>query len=52
MAAAAELPIIDGTLIRLQVDRLPGGGDPLTLWLWSSAMHRNHQPPDQEGHLA
>lgn len=26
-----------GTLIRLQVDRLPGGGDPLPLWLWSSA---------------
>lgn len=30
-------PIIEGTLIRLQVDRLPGGGDPLPLWLWSSA---------------
>ncbi|WUX51748.1 transposase [Streptomyces niveus] len=28
-----ELPIIEGTLIRLQVDRLPGGGDPLPLWL-------------------
>jgi hypothetical protein len=24
-------------LIRLQVDRLPSGGDPLPLWLWSSA---------------
>ncbi len=23
-----ELPIIEGTLIRLEVDRLPGGGDP------------------------
>ncbi|CAM5501391.1 hypothetical protein SRIMM317S_04977 [Streptomyces rimosus subsp. rimosus] len=32
-----KLPIIEGTLIRLQVDRLPGGGDPLPLWLWSSA---------------
>ncbi|MEU7697566.1 NF041680 family putative transposase [Streptomyces sp. NPDC039028] len=32
-----ELPIIEGTLIRLQVDHLPGGGDPLPLWLWSSA---------------
>ncbi|MFF3557847.1 NF041680 family putative transposase [Streptomyces tsukubensis] len=31
------LPVIEGTLIRLQVDRLPGGGDPLPLWLWSSA---------------
>ncbi|MYW01462.1 transposase, partial [Streptomyces sp. SID3343] len=32
-----ELPLIEGTLIRLEVDRLPGGGDPLPLWLWSSA---------------
>nr|WP_223243597.1 NF041680 family putative transposase [Streptomyces sp. CBMA123] len=32
-----ELPIIEGTLIRLEVDRLTGGGDPLPLWLWSSA---------------
>ncbi len=32
-----ELPVIEGTLIRLQVDRLPGGHDPLPLWLWSSA---------------
>lgn len=31
-----ELPIVEGTLIRLQVDRLPGGSDPLPLWLWSS----------------
>ncbi len=33
----AELPVIEGTQIRLQVDRLPGGNDPLPLWLWSSA---------------
>lgn len=31
-----ELPHIEGTLIRLQVDHLPGGGDPLPVWLWSS----------------
>ncbi|PNG89571.1 hypothetical protein SMF913_25036 [Streptomyces malaysiensis] len=31
-----ELPVIEGTLIRLEVDRLPGGQDPLPLWLWSS----------------
>lgn len=31
-----ELPVLEGTLIRLQVDRLSGGGDPLPLWLWSS----------------
>jgi NAD kinase len=24
-------------LIRLEVDHLPGGGDPLPVWLWSSA---------------
>lgn len=32
-----ELPIIDGTLIRLQVDHLPGDRDPKPVWLWSSA---------------
>ncbi|MEU2854585.1 transposase [Streptomyces syringium] len=33
----SELPVIEGTLIRLEVDRLPGGHDPLPVWLWSSA---------------
>jgi hypothetical protein len=31
------LPVIDGTLIRLQVDHLPGDRDPKPVWLWSSA---------------
>ncbi|WP_399919872.1 NF041680 family putative transposase [Streptomyces kanamyceticus] len=31
-----ELPVLEGTLIRLQVDHLPGGQDPLPVWLWSS----------------
>lgn len=31
-----ELPILEGTLIRLEVDHLPGGQDPLPVWLWSS----------------
>jgi DDE superfamily endonuclease len=31
-----ELPIIEGTLIRLQVERLPGDRDPKPVWLWSS----------------
>ena len=31
------LPIIEGTVIRLQVDRLPGTGTPKPLWLWYSA---------------
>ena len=32
-----ELPVIDGTLIRLQVDHLPGDRDPKPVWLWCSA---------------
>jgi len=31
-----DLPVIDGTLIRLQVDHLPGDRDPKPIWLWSS----------------
>ena len=31
-----ELPVIEGTLIRLQVDHLPGDRDPKPVWLWSS----------------
>jgi hypothetical protein len=31
-----ELPIIEGTLIRLHVDHLPGQQDPKPLWLWWS----------------
>ncbi|WP_316691126.1 NF041680 family putative transposase, partial [Pseudonocardia sp. H11422] len=31
-----ELPIIEGTLIRLQVQHLPGDRDPKPVWLWSS----------------
>jgi len=31
-----ELPVIDGTLIRLQVDHLPGDRDPKPVWLWWS----------------
>jgi hypothetical protein len=30
------LPIIAGTVIRLQVDHLPSGGDPKPIWLWWS----------------
>jgi hypothetical protein len=32
-----ELPVIEGTLIRLQVDHLPGDRHPKPVWLWSSA---------------
>jgi hypothetical protein len=31
------LPIMEGTVIRLRVDRLPGTGTPKPLWLWASA---------------
>jgi hypothetical protein len=30
------LPVIEGTLIRLQVDHLPGNRDPKPVWLWCS----------------
>jgi DDE superfamily endonuclease len=30
------LPVIEGTLIRLQVDHLPGDRNPKPVWLWSS----------------
>ena len=30
------LPVIEGTLIRLQVDYLPGDRNPKPVWLWSS----------------
>jgi hypothetical protein len=31
-----ELPVIEGTLIRLTVDRLPHDRDPKPMWLWTS----------------
>lgn len=34
---AGPLPIIEGTVIRLQVEKLPGTGTPKPLWLWHSA---------------
>jgi hypothetical protein len=32
-----DLPVIDGTLVRLQAGHLPGDRHPKPLWLWSSA---------------
>ena len=32
-----SLPVIEGTLIRLQVDHLPGDRHPKPVWLWCSA---------------
>ena len=34
------LPVIEGTLIRLQVDHLPGDRDPKPVWLWWSRDRR------------
>jgi DDE superfamily endonuclease len=34
------LPVIEGTLIRLQVDYLPGDRDPKPVWLWWPARRR------------
>ncbi|MEV7358920.1 NF041680 family putative transposase [Kitasatospora sp. NPDC091276] len=31
-----QLPIVEGTLIRLDVDHLPSGGTPKPVWLWYS----------------
>src|SRR6516165_1370058 len=42
------LPVIEGTLIRLQVDYLPGDRDPKPVWLWSSV---TGAAPDQVDRL-
>jgi hypothetical protein len=39
-----DLPVLPGTLIRLQVDHLPGDRDPKPVWLWSS--HTDPAPHD------
>lgn len=41
---AGDLPVIEGTLIRLQVEHLPGDRDPKPVWLWSS--HTGATPSD------
>jgi len=33
---SADLPVIEGTVIRLEVDRLPSGAIPKPVWLWWS----------------
>jgi DDE superfamily endonuclease len=43
-----DLPVIEGTLIRLQVDHLPGDRDPKPVWLWSS---RTGAPPAEVDRL-
>jgi len=41
-----ELPLVEGTVIRLQVQHLPGDRDPKPLWLWSSALDANAELVD------
>ncbi|WP_433614612.1 NF041680 family putative transposase [Dactylosporangium sp. CA-139114] len=36
---SGDLPIIAGTVIHLQVDRLPSGATPKPVWLWWSGVH-------------
>ncbi|MEV7526795.1 NF041680 family putative transposase [Streptomyces sp. NPDC091371] len=38
LSHGAELPIIEGTVIRLKVDRLPTGSEPKPVWLWWSGI--------------
>jgi hypothetical protein len=40
-------PVIEGTLVRLQVDHLPGDRDPKPVWLWSSATGATPDQVDQ-----
>ncbi|MFF5206209.1 transposase, partial [Streptosporangium sp. NPDC000396] len=35
---SAELPVIEGTVIRLEVDHLPSGAIPKPVWLWWSGV--------------
>jgi len=36
------LPLIEGSIIRLQVERLPGDRNPKPVWLWSSQPELTH----------
>jgi hypothetical protein len=42
-----ELPIIAGTLIQLQVERLPGDHAPKPVWLWSSVTGATSEDVDR-----
>jgi hypothetical protein len=42
-----RLPIIEGTVIRLTVDRLPGDRNPKPVWLWYSRPHATPSDVDR-----
>lgn len=41
------LPVIEGTVIRLQVDHLSSGGDPKPVWLWCSTVDMTEADVDR-----
>ena len=46
-----ELPVVEGTVVRLKVDRLPGDrADPDPIWLWSSATGADSEHVDRIWH--
>lgn len=46
-AHPGPLPIVEGTLIRLQVEHLPGQREAKPVWLWSSATGENIDDLDE-----
>ncbi|WP_369776996.1 NF041680 family putative transposase [Streptomyces sp. R33] len=46
-AADGTLPIIDGTVVRLDIDRLPSGATPKPVWLWWSGTDANPADVDR-----
>jgi DDE superfamily endonuclease len=47
LAHAGKLPILDGTLIRLDVARLPSGAVPKPVWLWYSRIDQTVSDVDR-----
>lgn len=50
LAHDGELPIISGTVIRLEVEHLPSGGDPKPIWLWWSRVDTTSTDVDRCWH--
>lgn len=42
-----DLPVLEGTVIRLHVDHLPSGGDPKPVWLWWSKVDATEADVDR-----
>jgi hypothetical protein len=47
LAHTGKLPILEGTLIRLEVARLPSGAIPKPVWLWYSRINQTVSDVDQ-----